>query len=114
MKRSSSTRLRLEPSPPILISSSALDSPAVVVNSCPLRLELRGRPQHRLHDVLVASAATQVARYRPPHVFLGRVGVPVKQLLGRQHHAGGAEPALEPVLLLEPLLDRVQLAGGGQ
>src|ERR1700744_1163737 len=114
MKRSSSTRLRLEPRPPILISSRALDSPAVVVTSRLLRLELRGRPEDRLHDVLVAGAAAQVAGDRPPHVFLGRVGVAVEQLLGRHHHARRAEPALQPVLLPEPFLDRVQLAGRSQ
>src|ERR1700759_90220 len=114
MKRSSSTRLRLEPRPPILISSSARDSPAVVVNSCLLRLQLRGRPEDRFHDVLVAGTAAQVARYRPPDVFLGRVGVAVEQFLGRHHHARRAEPALEAVLLPEPLLEWVQLAGRRQ
>src|ERR1700735_1333689 len=114
MKRSSSTRLRLEPRPPILISSSARDSPAVVVNSRLLRLQLRGRPEDRFHDVLVAGTAAQVAGDRPPHVFLGRGGVAVEQVLGRHHHARRAEPALEAVLLPEPLLERVQLAGRGQ
>ncbi len=109
MNRLSSTRLRLAPIPPILISSSAW-------------LSLRGRPtaalprsffggpQHRLDDVLVAGAAAQVARQRPAHLVLGRVGVLVEQRLGGQHHARRAEPALQAVLLLEALLDRVQLA----
>src|SRR5487761_460390 len=113
MKRSSSTRLRLEPRPPILISSSARDSVVLVVTSR-LRSQLLGRPQHRLHDVLVAGAAAQVAGQRPPHVFLGRVRVAVEQGLGGQHHARRAEPALEPVLLPETLLERVQLARRGQ
>src|ERR1700761_7422764 len=108
MNRSSSTRRRLAPSPPILISSSARLAPAwsvssaVVVTSRLLGLELVRRPQHRLHDVLVAGAAAQVARDRPADVFLGGVGVPAEQVLGRHHHAGGAEPALQAVLLLEP------------
>src|ERR1700744_1469758 len=114
MKRSSSTRLRLEPRPPILTSSRARDSVVLVVTSGLLALELRGRPEHRLHDVLVAGAAAQVARYRPPHVFLGGIGVAVEQVLGRHHHARRAEPALQAVLLPETLLDRVQLAGRGQ
>src|ERR1700753_2168545 len=114
MKRSSSTRLRLEPRPPILISSRARDSVVLVVTSGLLALELRGRPEHRLHDVLVAGAAAQVARYRPPHVFLGGIGVAVEQVLGRHHHPRRAEPALQAVLLPETLLDRVQLAGRGQ
>src|ERR1700761_6952638 len=114
MKRSSSTRLRLEPRPPILTSSRARDSVVLVVTSGLLALELRGRPEHRLHDVLVAGAAAQVARYRPPHVFLGGIGVAVEQVLGRHHHPRRAEPALQAVLLPETLLDRVQLAGRGQ
>src|SRR6185437_3923248 len=114
MKRSSSTRLRLEPSPPILISSSARDSLAVVVTFLSLRPELFGGPEHRFDDVLVAGAAAQIAGQRPPHVFLGRVRVAVEQVLGGQHHAWRAEAALQPVLLLEPLLDRVQLARARQ
>src|SRR5882672_1066445 len=107
MKRSSSTRLRLEPSPPILISSSARDSVGVVVTALSLRPELLCSPEHRLHDVLVAGAPAQVAGKPPPHVFLCRVGVAVEQGLGGQHHARRAEAALQAVLLLEPLLDRV-------
>src|ERR1700733_16229864 len=103
MKRSSSTRLRLEPRPPILISSSALDS-AVVVTTLSLRPELLGRPEHGFDDVLVAGAAAQVAGQRPPHVFLRRARGAVEQGLGGQHHARRAEPALQPVLLPEPLL----------
>ena len=75
---------------------------------------LVGGPQHGLHDVLVAGAAAQVARERPPDLVLGRVGVLVEEGLGGQHHPGRAEAALEAVLLLEPLLQRVQLAGAGE
>src|SRR5215472_2255547 len=112
MKRLSSTRLRLAPSPPILISSSACDTFRLL--AARLGSELGRRPQHRLDDVLVAGAAAQVAGQRPAHVFLGGVGVLVEQRLGGHHHARGAEPALQAVLLLEALLQWVQLAGGGQ
>src|SRR5579859_5164358 len=104
MKRSSSTRLRLAPSPPILISSSACDIAPLLA----LRPELVGCPQHRLDDVLVASAPAQVARQRPAHLVLGWAGVLGQQRLGGHHHPRRAEPALQPVLLLEPLLERVQ------
>src|ERR1017187_7469452 len=110
MKRLSSTRLRLAPSPPILISSSACDT-SYLLSWSGLGAELFGGPQHRLHDVLVARAAAEVAGKRPAHVFLGRVGVLVEERLGGHHHPRCAEPALEPVLLLEALLQRVQLAG---
>src|SRR5678815_1078679 len=98
MNRLSSTRLRLAPRPPILISSSAL---VTLVAPSPSALHLLGCPEHRLHDVLVAGAAAEVARQRPPHLFLGRVGVLVQQRLGGHHHARGAEAALQTVLVLE-------------
>src|SRR5580700_5294496 len=106
MNRLSSTRLRLAPSPPILISSSAC---VTSVSSGLFGAELLGGPEHRLDDVMVAGAAAEVARQRPPDVLLGRVRVLVQQLPGGHHHARGAEAALQPVLLLEPLLQRVQL-----
>src|SRR3989440_2617338 len=110
MKRLSSTGLRLAPSPPILISSSACD-----MSRLPgLSAELGRRPQHGFDDVLVAGAAAQVAGQRPADVLLGGVGVLLEQRLGRHHHARRAEPALQPVLLPEAFLQRVQLAGGGQ
>src|SRR5215467_9357898 len=132
MKRLSSTRLRLAPSPPILISSSAVTSRLLWLAgrlgrwwlatrlgrgwllATRLGPELGRGPQHRLHDVLVAGTAAEVAGQRPAHVLLGRIGIGVEERLGGQHHARGAEPALQPVLLLEALLQRVQLAGGGQ
>src|SRR5690242_2758152 len=112
MKRLSSTRLRLAPSPPIFISSSACDTFRLL--AARLGSELGRRPQHRFDDVLVTGAAAEVAGQRPAHVLLGWVGVLVEQRLGGQYHARGAEPALQPVLLPEALLQRVQLAGGGQ
>src|SRR4029079_7191938 len=132
MRRLSSTRRRLAPIPPILISSRARLS--VTVISGPLTGDrgsvgpgvgsglgsgvgaglggrfaalAGGRPEHGLDDVLVAGAATQVAREREPHLVLGRVGVAVQQGPRGEHHARGAEAALEPVLGGEPLL------GGG-
>src|SRR5215471_2901206 len=101
MKRLSSTRLRLAPSPPILISSSAVTSRllgwlasglgrgclAICLGrgwlAARLAPELGRGPQHRLHDVLVAGAAAEIAGQRPAHLFLGRVGVGLEQGLGR-------------------------------
>src|SRR3954452_18838022 len=104
MKRLSSTRRRLAPIPPILISSRARLSVTVIsgplggvrgggagglraragvggsvrtqVDRCVSPL-LRRRPQDGLDDVLVAGAAAQVPREREPHLVLGRVGVGV-------------------------------------
>src|SRR5215472_13389943 len=107
MNLSSSTRFRLAPSPPILISSNAVIASA-------FRPELVGGPQHRLDDVLVAGAPAQVPRQRPADVLLAGARVLGEQRLGGHHHARGAEPALETVLGPETLLQRVQLAGAGQ
>src|SRR5437764_7335230 len=112
MNRSSSTRLRLEPSPPILISSSADISR--LPGFGPGASELGRRPLHRLDDVLVAGAAAQVAGQRPAHLLLGGIRVLLEQGRGGHHHARGAETALESVLLLETLLERMQLTGTGQ
>src|SRR5262249_59082344 len=79
MRRLSSPRLRLAPSPPILTSSSAVTSRLLCWLASRFGPELGRGPQHRLHDVLVAGAAAEVAGQRPAHLFLGRVGVGVEQ-----------------------------------
>src|ERR1700685_3964067 len=109
MNRLSSTRLRLAPSPPILISSTACDIwiPSAAFESAEsfagLGAELFGGPQDRLHDVLVTRAAAQVAGQAPAHFFLGWVRVGRQQCLGGHHHARRAEAALQAVLLPESL-----------
>src|SRR4051795_4652336 len=61
-------------------------------------------------DVLVASAAADAAGDRGADLVFGRVRVLVEQRPDRQHHARRAEAALQRVQLVEPLLDRVELA----
>src|SRR5450755_809498 len=110
MKRLSSTRLRLAPRPPILISSSACVTFFLPSwSACRLGSELRSGPEHGFNDVLVTGAAAQVARQRPADFFLGRIRIDIEQRLGGHHHARRAEPALQAVLLLEALLQRMQL-----
>src|SRR5262249_54236829 len=46
--------------------------------------------------------------------ILRRLGIPLEHLVRGQDHPGRAEATLEPVLLPEPLLDRMQLAVLGQ
>src|SRR5262245_61491754 len=105
MNRLSSTRLRLAPIPPILISSRAVMASLPLVLGGGLArsgaLQLAGRPHHGLHDVLVARAAAEVAGQRPTDLVLGRVRVLLEQRGGREHHPGGAEPALQAVLVRE-------------
>src|SRR5262249_19675703 len=60
-------------------------------------------------DVLVARAAADVPGERPADLLLRRVGVLLQQGGAREHHPWRAEAALEAVLLVEALLNRVQL-----
>src|SRR5437773_11728854 len=94
MKRASSLRLTLWPLPPI---STAIS----------LRLPFRGlahrlcRVVDRLHDVHVAGAAAEVPGDGLADLHLGRLRVRGEERDGRHHHSGRAEPALQPVLLVE-------------
>ena len=69
-----------------------------------------GGGQHRLDDVVVAGAAAEVARERLADLLLGRRRVALQQV-GRSHdHARRAVAALQPVVLPERLLERMQRA----
>src|SRR6476646_5085979 len=61
-------------------------------------------------DVVVARAAADVPLDRVPDLVVARVRVVGEEVRGDHDHAGGAEPALEPVLLPERVLERVQRA----
>src|SRR5207249_7573034 len=69
-----------------------------------------GGPLDRLDDIVVARAATEVALELVPDLVFRRLRVAFEHLVGGHDHARRAEAALEPVLLPEALLDRVQLA----
>ena len=73
-----------------------------------------GRGEHRLHDVVVAGAAAEVALEAEPHVVLGRVRDLLEQRHRRHHHARGAVAALQPVVLVERGLHRVPLVAVGE
>src|SRR5215207_10610142 len=72
-------------------------------------LVLRG-PAGRGHDVLVARAAADAAGDRGADLVLGRVRVLVEQRAHGHLHPRRAEAALQRVLLVEALLDRVEPA----
>jgi hypothetical protein len=73
-----------------------------------------GRPQHRPDDVLVPGAAADLSGYRLADLVGGRIGVVIEQPARGHQHAGGAEPALQPVAGGERLLHRVERAAAGQ
>src|SRR5574343_195264 len=123
MKRASSLRRREAPMPASAISrASAVCTGAFMLGvSCVclgsgrgLFLQLFGGVLHRLDDVLVAGAAAQVAAHAHADFGFARVGVLLQEAVGAHEHAGGAETALQTMLLVEDLLDRVQHALVGE
>jgi hypothetical protein len=68
-----------------------------------------GGPSNGAHDVFVAGAAAKRTRDRLADLGLRRLRVAVEQPAGGHHHRRRAEPALQPVLVHEALLDRVEL-----
>src|SRR5262245_2509472 len=85
----------------------------------PKMREAMGLPRHlsrRLldggDDVLVARAAAVVPLQPVADLGLAGLGVPLEDVAGGQDHPGGAEAALEAVLLPEGFLEGVELAVG--
>src|SRR5262249_43887979 len=71
---------------------------------------LSTRYSHRLDDVVVAGAAADVALEPAANLGLGRLRVLAQEIDDAHHHAGRAEPALQPVRLLEGGLNGVQIS----
>src|SRR6266536_5468095 len=74
------------------------------------RRHLLGGPLDGLDDVVIPGAATEVALQPVADLGLRRSRIALEELGGRHDHARSAEAALEPVLLPEAFLDRVELA----
>ena len=79
-----------------------------------LLARLTCRVLDRLHDVVVAGTPAQVTGDSVAYLLLGGVWYLLQKLRCRHNHAGGAETALETVLLPETLLKRVKLTIGCQ
>ena len=79
-----------------------------------LLLERGGRMQHGFNDVLVAGATAQIAGHADPHFGFGRVGVVLQEAVGAHQHARCAKAALQAVLFVKAVLQRVQHAAVGQ
>src|SRR6202051_3384769 len=91
------------------------------LQSCPYRISsvicrlssvVRSHPFCRIErggdDILIAGAAAQIAGYADADVFFGRVGIVAQKLDQRGQDARRAESALQTVMLVERLLQRVQ------
>src|SRR5947207_492061 len=83
------------------------------VMSAPLSRGPRGG-ERRGHDVLVAGAAAQVAGDGLADLRLRRVGALAQEASERHQEAGGAEAALQAVVLAKRLLQRVERLAVGQ
>src|SRR6266436_2675367 len=103
MKRGSSRRL-------IDLPNRRSAATVAIKLSSLLRGHVLGRPLDRLHDVVIAGAPAEIAFQLMPDQLLRGLRIPLEHLVHGHDHAGGAEPALQPVLLPKPHLDRVQLA----
>src|SRR6266536_1783420 len=119
IRRSSSLRLTLWPRPRISSASVAICLPPSARDGGGfgfdgVRSHGPARGLDGLHDVHVARAPANVAGDRPSDVVVRRLVVAFEQRRPDQHHPGGAEPALEAVLLLERRLDRMEASFPGQ
>src|SRR4051794_11615762 len=102
MNSASSLRRTASPMPPEL---GRLDTVAMSDAR-----HLVGRLLHGRDDVLVAGAAAEVAFEALPDLLLGELAVGLLDDADRcHHHAGRAVAALQPVMLVEGSLDRMQL-----
>src|ERR1700694_5297543 len=97
IRRGSSRRLILEP--------KMRDAMAALC----LRLHPLCGVLDRGHDVLVPGAAAQVALQPVANLRLGGSRVSREQVAAGHDHSGGAEAALQAVLLPERVLQRVKL-----
>jgi hypothetical protein len=64
---------------------------------------------NRLHNILIAGAAAQIAGDSPANIVLRRLGILLKERVGRHQHSGSTESTLQTVLLFEAFLQRVKL-----
>src|SRR5581483_6440734 len=86
-----------------------------IIMSAPCRgAERAGRRQRRRHDVLVAGAAAQVARDGLPDLRLRGVRALAEKARERHEEARRAEAALQPVMLVEGLLQGIQALAVGE
>src|SRR5271156_1937276 len=101
MNRRSSLRLMEWPMPPI-----SGDVGKIIFTSL---IHLGGGILYGLHNVLVPGTAAQISGNPPTNLLLTGVRVLAQQGIGRHQHARRAEAALETMLFLESLLQRMEL-----
>src|ERR1035438_3335289 len=73
-------------------------------------LHVPARLPNGLKNVHVAGTAAGIAGDRVPDLFLVRIGILRKQLVSREHEAGRAIAALQPIGVAEGFLNGMELA----
>src|SRR5271165_895105 len=101
MKRRSSLRLIEWPMPPI-----SGDVRQIIFTSL---LHLGGGVLNGFHNILVPGTAAQIPGDPPADLFLAGIRVLAQQGIRRHQHARSAEAALQTMLFLESLLQRMEL-----
>src|SRR5262249_31582669 len=66
--------------------------------------------EHGGNDAGIAGTAAEMAAKHLHHLSFGRIGITLKEIGERHENAGGAESALQRVIILERLLQRVERA----
>src|SRR5690606_20531287 len=112
ISRGSSLRLSRAPMP--ATGTCVTPSPAASIRGRASLLQLAGGVLHRPDDVVVARAAAEDPFQPAADLLLRRVGVDLQEVRRGHDHARRAEAALQPVLLPEPLLHRVEPAVAGE
>src|SRR5215467_3670952 len=79
-----------------------------------LRLHLFRGALHCLHNVLVTRAAAYIAFQAMPDLFIRGIRIALQDLCRSHDHPRRAESALQPMMLPESALHRMQLAALGQ
>src|SRR5215470_7389261 len=80
-------------------------------NGCPRRPHLVARGAHRLDDVLIAGAATEIGREHVEQLLVIDIGILLQRIGGQHQEARRAEAALQRMMRDEGALQRMQVVG---
>src|SRR5438270_1092742 len=99
--------------PPVLQNQfcrlEGLVFPTMISGSSAELLELLGRRKRRRDNILIAGAAAKIACNADSHFLFRRIGIVAQKFDESRENAGGTKPALETVMLVKGLLQRMQL-----
>src|SRR5262249_27927603 len=97
-----------------VVTTLAVVMPGNAGLTCRLGLQPLRRVEGGDDDVLVTGTAAEIAGNGDAHLLLGRIWIVAQELDQRRQHAGRAEAALQAVVLVKRLLERMQLLSRGR